>query len=143
VQRLSSEIKLRIRTAPVRLYILTSHRVGPGQDRRRNPNLNNSSDWGRPVAGSDTGWAMGLAGHVTFGWECLRHLSWSEMQWQRQRWTQGHGRRVVDDPSHICTGTAGGNPTIIGLGVVCPNRRRSRYEGSCGAQGQAWVLYRQ
>ena len=47
------------------------------KDHQRNPNNNNSSDWGKTsirIGHEDQ--TQGSAGHVTFGWECLGHLGW-------------------------------------------------------------------
>src|SRR5882724_9844039 len=45
------------------------------KDCQRNPNPNNSSDWGKTgIRIRHEYWTWGLAGHMNFGWEGLRHL---------------------------------------------------------------------
>src|SRR5882724_2387076 len=95
MQQLSSEIKLRIRTAPgTTIYPNISLSRTWSRIAKGTPILIIALTGRRPVSGSDTGIGHGdrpreSAGHVTFRQECLRHLSWSGDTMAGQRWTWG------------------------------------------------------
>jgi len=139
VQKLSSDIKLRIHTA---LGMTIYPNIPPSQTWSKiaegTPILIIAPTGGRLVSGLDCeDWTQGPEGHVTVVWESLGHLSQlgdatAEVEVDagdlvRQWWTilhiYTHGRDNV-------AGTEGGQPPINRLRVACLNRCRSQHEGS-------------
>src|SRR5882724_5018253 len=60
------------------------------EDRQKDPNPNNSSDWGKTsIRIGHEDWTWGLEGHMSFGQEVSGISVGWEMQWQRWRWMQG------------------------------------------------------
>src|SRR5882724_3143815 len=102
VQQLSSEIKLRIHTAPgTTIYPNISPSWTWSRITERDPDPNNSSDQGKTgVRIGCEDWTWGSAGHVTFGREVLGILVGWEMHGRGGSGCRGLSWAVVDDPSH-------------------------------------------